>query len=438
MDQGVSTLVVTHPSHRKCLLLAAEEGWALPRVLGGASSQDLVGPLQQAIEEQLGWNVAVGRQLQRQKHMYEVELLGHPDLPPGSRWIGREELTDLTLHDADQFPALAAWLEEREVPPLRAPWFRPGWHTATAAWVRTAALASGFTLAAPPRQIKASDSCEVRCFPTTGGDLYFKATGPAARHEAVLTEHLDKAHPGKTVSVVATNPAEGWLLMREVGGESLRSRKEKPLYQRAIREYAELQVREAQHAADLLAMGVPDRRIPRLKAHIQEHLAAMCATGLTAEQTAEVMALQPELLDMCDQMMALGLPDTGDHGDLHTNNIRLVDDRVVFYDWGDASVTHPFFSTRVFWHALDELIASESEWLPMVDQFRPHYLEPWTSFAPMQELQKALAISDQLACVQRALSWHLYLIPGVENQGEIRRRPAQWLELLLEHRTLVQ
>ncbi|THE10369.1 hypothetical protein E1I69_18960 [Bacillus timonensis] len=125
---------------------------------------------------------------------------------------------------------------------------------------------------------------------------------------------------------------------------------------------------------------------------------------------------------------------TKDAGYEINGNVEKVKDT---FDWGDASVSHPFFSTRIFWHALDDLIHDETEWLGMVNEFRPFYLEPWTKFASITELDKALRLSDELACVQRALSWHLYLTPYSQNKDENDDRPAQWLRLLLEYRSLV-
>ncbi|MGD6831366.1 hypothetical protein ACQCT5_04350 [Sutcliffiella halmapala] len=99
-------------------------------------------------------------------------------------------------------------------------------------------------------------------------------------------------------------------------------------------------------------------------------------------------------------------------------------------------MSHPFFSTRIFWHAIDELLKSESEWLDTVNEFRPYYLEPWTQFAPMHELERILRISDQLASVYRALGWHLHITPHRKNKEDSRKKPAQWLQVLLEHREL--
>jgi len=436
-----TSLIIAHPRERRFLLIPAAQGWALPQFAAAPTAETAVGPLRQAARSELALSVAVGRQLSRHDdpagRIYEAFLDSDAEgLPSGARWGGAADLP--LLEQEPVRPLLTAWLAEEQTPSLRAPWFRPGWHAKAKGWIAAAVDRAGLQLTGPCEQVKASDWCSILRVPTSGADLYFKAAGRGTRYEAALTRFLDSAYPGRSVPVVEAEPTEGWLLMRDLGGEALRTRKEKDLWQRALGEFAALQVEQSHQVQELLALGVPDRRLPVLRAQIEAHLPAMCATGLTEQETTLVLALQPELLRMCDQLEALSIPASLEHGDLHSANIRQVGDNLLFFDWGDATVAHPFFSTRIFWHALDDLIASEEEWLAMVDQFRPHYLAAWRQFAPMEELEAALQISDQLACVHRALSYHLYLTPSFEDQAPTQKRPAQWLQVLLDHRQLLR
>lgn len=317
-----------------------------------------------------------------------------------------------------------------------APWFFKGWYDIVESWVKKTAIKNEITINGEIEQVKISDLCAILRIPAVEGDFYFKAVIPGALYEAVLSKQINNLLKGKSVDVVDINEKEGWLLMHDIKGQPLRELKDKSLWQIAIREYAKLQVKEVEYANELISIGVPDRRLGVLKSEIDKHLEGMCATGLNEDETSKVMALKPELLKMCDDMEGI-IPYSIEHGDLHSANIRLVDEEIVFFDWGDATVTHPFFSTRVFWNSIDELIKSESEWLDMVNEFRPYYLEPWTKFAPIGELERLLLISDQLSCVYRALSWYLYINPNRENIEDSYNKPAQWLQVFLEHRELI-
>jgi aminoglycoside phosphotransferase (APT) family kinase protein len=316
------------------------------------------------------------------------------------------------------------------------PWLQVNYEDHVLHWIRDELDKVGLHINGNIERVKETDISLVLRIPTNDGDFFVKDGSSASKHEAILSKQLHQMYPGKTGDVLAINEAEGWLFMKDVGGQPLRARKDKKLWQRALREFAELQVAELENIDRLLEIGVPDRRMHVLKTEIEQYLEEMCATGLSNEETRSVMGLLPDLLAMCDELDAI-IPASLEHGDLHTNNIRLVDNNLVFFDWGDASISHPFFSTRIFWHALDDLIASEADWLPMVEEFRPYYLEPWTKLAPMKELDRALRISDELACVQRALSWHLYITPNRVNREESWNKPSQWLQLFLEHRVLV-
>jgi len=48
------------------------------------------------------------------------------------------------------------------------------------------------------------------------------------------------------------------------------------------------------------------------------------------------------------------LPPTVQHDDLHVGNVCARAGRTLFLDWGDTSISHPFFSLVVaFWNAED-------------------------------------------------------------------------------------
>jgi hypothetical protein len=437
-------LIIKHKTNSNFFLQKTEAGWSLPNINGGAERENMVGPIQQAVWEQLQLNVWIGRKLLEKKveaqntkvEFYEAELHREQNIKSGFKWGDKEDIVD-SIIDEDEIKAIGINLiDESEILEKRAPWFRKGWYDNAERWIISVVNRNQYFIKGSIEQVKVSDLSIILRVPIVNGVLYFKGTGPASRYESKLSQHLDTIHQGKTVNILDINEKEGWLLMWELGGGSLRQIRDKHVWKTAINEYANLQVTEIYYIDTLISLGLPDRRLHILKNDIEKHLTGMCATGLDEETTVKVMALKPELLKMCDEMEGI-VPYSIDHGDLHSANIHLVGDEIVFFDWGDATITHPFFSTRVFWHSLDDLVASESEWLDMVNEFRPHYIEPWTRFAPIHELERLLLLSDQLSCVYRALSWYLYITPSRENVDDSFRKPSQWLQVLLEHRELI-
>jgi len=268
---------------------------------------------------------------------------------------------------------------------------------------------------------------------------FVKAVNEAAAFEPALTALIAQGFPGETVDLIAVNRSENWLVMHELPGSLLREMPMREHYHSCLRHYADFQRRTIPLVPELLALGVPDRRMPVIKQEIVDHLEALCETGLDTEETASILAMKEELLDMCDEMTGV-LPDTLEHGDLHSGNIYLERDRCRLFDWGDASVSHPFLSTRVFWNSLFELLEQDTDenWMREIASFRPVYLEAWESYASEATLVRQLRLAEQIGCVYRALSWHLYITPYRADRKESYDKPAQWLRLLLDHRKLIE
>lgn len=269
---------------------------------------------------------------------------------------------------------------------------------------------------------------------------YAKAVTDISRSEAGLSALLAERHPGLVPDVIAIEVAQNWLLMGDIGGQALRDRPDVRRYDIALRQYAQLQRQDVDQIETYLSLGIPDRRPATLKAEIQTYLPELC-TGLDRHQTEAVLALEDELLTMCDEL-ATGIPMSLEHGDLHGGNIfwREQTNDLCILDWGDATVTHPFFSVRVFWNALYDILPEEDEiaWYEQIQQMRKVYLEAWSGVAPEDVLWRHLLIAEELGCVYRALSWHLYVTKQRHDPEESSDKPAQWLNLLLEYRDLKQ
>lgn len=177
--------------------------------------------------------------------------------------------------------------------------------------------------------------------------LYFKATGSASEFEPLLTEELFSRNPKQVVEVIASHPDHPWMLMKELKGESLRKTKDKQLWKNCLQEYAHIQVKESRNISRLVDIGVPDRRLTILKDEIELHLLDLCRTGLNKSETKQIMDIKEDLLKMCDSMENV-VPYSLDHGDLHSGNIQVVGNDIVFFDWGDAAVSHPLFQYSDF------------------------------------------------------------------------------------------
>ncbi len=55
----------------------------------------------------------------------------------------------------------------------------------------------------------------------------------------------------------------------------------------------------------------------------------------------------PRVGEMCDELAGYGLPETIQHDDFHDGQVFVRDGRYLLLDWGDACVSHPFFTLSV-------------------------------------------------------------------------------------------
>ena len=255
--------------------------------------------------------------------------------------------------------------------------------------------------------------------PTDAGDLYFKANAAPHRFEATLIAMLADLKPGRLPEIVAADPATGWILMRD-GGTRLREAIETVddlvHWEEILARYAELQLATAPHAHDLLALGVPDLRLPGLTLGFHNLLdddeAIMLAqpNGLTTEERDRLLEYAPMVSSAVDVLAAQGLPATIQHDDLHDGNVFVQDGRYVIFDWGDSSISHPFHTLvvifRVIAYSFDPDVVPGG---PEILRLRDAYLEPFADYGSHAELVRAVDLAHLTGTIARTLAWHRFV-----------------------------
>ena len=51
--------------------------------------------------------------------------------------------------------------------------------------------------------------------------------------------------------------------------------------------------------------------------------------------------------EACEELASYGIPETIQHDDFHDGQVFVRDGRYLLMDWGDACVSHPFFTLSV-------------------------------------------------------------------------------------------
>lgn len=293
------------------------------------------------------------------------------------------------------------------------PWDNPDWLPRVSAWIHNHLAANGFGDGNPIEVVHQRIWSAFLQIETPKGKTYFKAPAPIYAFEAPLTQALTHWQPAYTAPLIAVNVAEGWILSEDAGvmirasGDTATQLRH---MERLLGPYAEFQMALAPHLPELLAMGIPDRRLATLPALYtdlladEENLRVGLSDGMTAEEYQQAQALQPLLHEWCQQLASVGLPETLAHEELTLPNVLVGERGYTYIDWSDCSVAHPFFTMIV-------TLRSTAYWLKLdkdgaeVKRLRDAYLEPWTTFAPRAQLNEALEIALRLGMLNRALSW---------------------------------
>jgi len=296
-------------------------------------------------------------------------------------------------------------------------WYNPEWQKEAHAWIRAAAGQNGLQITGEIEQPHAYAWSTVLHVPTNTGKIYFKATALETIFEIALTKLLADLQPDFMPELLAVDTTRGWMLMRDSGEQlraSIRPTQDVKPWTPVIKRYAELQISLADYVSEFLALGVPDHRPESLPALYRQLLTDEASLmidqekGLTSTEFDQLQNLTARFEQICGDLSAFGIPDSLNHGDFHDGNVLIKNGRITFFDWGDASVTHPFVSLRT-WFVSMEISLKLEEWAPPTPEMTELlnlYLQPWERFAPRDELLKIYALSKPVASIAKALAWH--------------------------------
>jgi len=317
----------------------------------------------------------------------------------------------------------------------RAPdWSSEQWQTRARGWVDEQLAAAGrrITGAVEPRVRPWSLVWRV---PTDGGPVWFKANNQGTVHEAVLIATLAELTPDRVLTPIAVDPQRGWSLLPD-GGESLRDvlGRDPDLahWERALPGYAALQLATAPRVDELVTLGVPDHR-PEVLAGLladlledRESLRIGAEDGLDPETYERLRAEVPAYAERCRRLADLGIASTIQHDDLHDGNVFAGPDGYRYFDWGDASVAHPFGTLLVTVRSIRyaaELAADDAALV----RLRDSYLEAWTDRYDRRTLVEAADLAMNLGAVSRSLSWRRALDTVDPARAEYAEAVPGWL-----------
>jgi phosphotransferase family enzyme len=434
--------VIVDPARRAVLVEAAgPDGRAAVRVptaeLPAGDPPETSAPVD-AIEAALGrpivplWMRDVEMAADEQSGVMVILAMADPDRDQtGGRKLVPAEAAIDTLEPDVTRPVLRRWLQrlDGQVDPRTPPWVSPDWYPRIAAWIEARMHGAGMPPTSRPRLYYQSSIGTVLRTPAADLVTFTKVPAPIFGAEARITRALAVRTPQWVPEVIDIEPAEGWLLMRDLGPRTLGEEPEAE-WARGASLLAQVQRVWVGGHDDLLAAGAQRRPLGDL---IDRLPGLLEIDGLgdrigRARRDAWSAAL-PRLIDAANELADVGLPDALIHGDMHPWNIAVADAGLRVFDWSDAAIGQSFLDLAVFLGRRNDIARRLA--------MRDAYIDGWAGVAPRDRLERASVLAMGVGAIYQVMTYQT-LLPALppEDAQSYTGADASWLELAvlgLEH-----
>ncbi len=297
------------------------------------------------------------------------------------------------------------------------PWEDPDWLAGAVAWVDERLAGLGRERTGEPEQPHVRSWATALRVPTAEGPVWFKANTPELRHEVSVVERVSALVPDRVPPLLASDVERGWMLMADAGRrlrEVIPQEGSLDRWHDVLSGAADVARALEPDALELVGAGVPDLRLHTLADGYAELVRRI-------EVEPRFRGAVGRVRDLVDEVASYGIVETLQHDDLHDGQVFVKDGRNLILDWGDAVVSHPFFTMSVTLEGgvawgLDDVAGSE-DIAPYVESYLARY-------APDRpELRDAVPAALRLGWVCRALN-----NPGVSGEEHTRTRLRMFLD----------
>ena len=283
------------------------------------------------------------------------------------------------LAETDRLPGIPLEPWPAEVladDPLRAPWARPGGPAALVGWADEQLRERGIERVGPAEQMRSWNLSGIWRLPTTQGPVWLKAVPGFFAHEGDVIGWIGSP---PAPSLLAHVP--GRVLMAEAPGSPNHDTRG-PALAPMVQLLTRLQERASERTDELMAIGVPDRRLPTMLARV-ESVAEQWAGSVDPPERPALATLVADLPRRLADIEQCGVPDTLVHGDFHPGNVVGAPGAYVLIDWGDSFVGHPL---------IDELAFAQRLGAHDRAAARRWFVDAWHRIAPESDPERAAAL----------------------------------------------
>ena len=332
------------------------------------------------------------------------------DPPAGWAWQDLDARVIARLEPATSRAALASWARERAEgwSSLRPQWSHPGWFARASSWIVDQMAADRLPVVATPRQHQLWGISVVLSATSADGNVFFKCSAEAFRHEAVATQALAGMMPELVPEVIAVDGARGWMLMRDLGAAELGDQDES-LWSEGVVAHAGIQRLWLGRSEELVALGLPVRSLADLAAQVGAMTQDTALLGrMPPELRERWLATEPMLVESCRRLDEIGPGPTLVHGDFHPWNVAFGPATTRVFDWTDAAVSHPFVDLATYVFRSQDLAVRRR----LVDA----YVDAWSMVGSESSLREAAALGLVVGALYQVQSYRA-LLPTLVGNG---------------------
>ena len=295
----------------------------------------------------------------------------------------------------------------------KSPWTESDWFEKVSSWINSELSQLGIAITGPIEESHILPRSTVLRIPTFEGAVFFKDCSEGLIYEPVLTQKMSSWYPDQMPKILAVNLENGWMMMADGGAtlrEVIRDDRDISHWEKLLPFYAELQIKLSDHLPELLVLGAPDRQLATLTEQYRnllknkKYLLIDQQDGITSVEYDRLVNMTTRVESISELLAAYPIPQSIHHGDFHDANIFLNDDHFVFFDWGDCSVSHPFFSLRTVCVSIEYSLELE-EYPPEFDGLRDIYLKSWLQYDSFENLLNNYHLAARLSPICSALGY---------------------------------
>ncbi len=277
-------------------------------------------------------------------------------------------------------------------------WEDPDWVDGAVAWIDARLAEAGRRRTGEADQFHVRPWSTVLRVPTDEGAVFFKANTSELRHEALVTLLLAQRVPDRVPPLIADDLALGWMLMED-GGRRLREviaeERDMSRWGDVLDGAADIARAMEPDVERLVAAGVPDLRL----AVLPDKYAALVAAEHVDQRFRDAV---PRVREMAEELASYGVTETLQHDDLHDGQVFVRGDRQLILDWGDAVISHPFFTLSVTLEGVVAWGVDDVENAVDLDPLIDRYLHRYDPGRP--ELRGAFPLALRLGWACRAVN----------------------------------